>query len=140
MVITSLQRPHAKNAFSEAGSPIAFVALQGEYNLARREELVATLEAIPMCDIAIIDMREVTHIDATAVTSFVKLRKRLCQTRPAIVRIVGLQHSLYRFREVANLNQIFEAFDTIVDAMGEYGYTRQPANGYTVRFLKEALA
>ncbi len=140
MVTTSLQKPHAKNAFSQAASPIAFVALQGEYDRARREELVAALEAIPNCDIAIIDMREVTHIDATATTCFVNLRKRLCQTGLGIVRVVGLQRSLDQFREVAYRHQIFEAFETIVDAMGEYGYGRQAANGYTVPFLREALS
>ena len=131
MVTTVLRKPPAKDAFPQAASPVAIIGLQGEYDIARREELLATLQAIPTCDIAIIDMRQVTHIDATALTCFIQLRKRLRQSGPGIVRIVGLRPSLYRLYQIAYLHHIFEVFESIGDAMGEYGYTvnEQRVNG-----------
>ena len=122
MVTTLLRKPPAKDAFQQTASPVAVIGLQGEYDIARREELLAKLQAIPTCDIAIIDMRQVTHIDATALSCFIRLRERLCQSGPGIVRIVGLRPSLYRLYQIAYLHHIFEVFESIGDAMGEYGY------------------
>jgi anti-anti-sigma regulatory factor len=116
MISTLLRKPPAKDAFPETVSPVTVIGLQGEYNVARREELLAKLQAIPTCDIAIIDMRQVTQIDETALTYFIQLRKRLRRNGPGIVRIVGLSPGLDRVYE-------FETFESIGDAMGEYGYT-----------------
>jgi anti-anti-sigma factor len=123
MVTTLLGNPPARDALSQAANPVVIIALQGEYDITRREGMLAELHAISTCDIAIIDMREVTHIDTTALTCFIQLRNRLRQSGPGIVRIVGLRRSLYRLYEIANLHHIFELFETISDAMGEYGYT-----------------
>lgn len=122
MVTTLLRKPSAKDAFPQTACPVAVIGLQGEYGITRREELHAKLQAIPTCDIAIIDMRQVTHIDATALTCFIRLRERLCRSGPGIVRIVGLRPSLYRLYQIAYLHHIFEVFESIGDAMGEYGY------------------
>jgi anti-anti-sigma factor len=118
-----LGKPPARDAFLRAASPVVIIDLQGEYDIARREGLLAELHAIPTCDIAIIDMRQVTHLDTTALTCFVQLRKRLRRSGPGIVRIVGLRASLYRLYQIADLHHMFEVFETISDAMGEYGYT-----------------
>lgn len=123
MVTTLLRNLPAQDAFSRAANPVVIIGLQGEYDFTRREGMLAELHAIPTCDIAIIDMCEVTHLDTSALTCFIQLRNRLNQSGPAIVRIVGLRPSLYRLYEIANLHHIFEAFETISDAMGEYGYT-----------------
>jgi anti-anti-sigma factor len=128
MATTLLRKPPTKGAFSRAASPVAIVALHGDYGLDRREELLAKLQAIPICDIAIIDMRQVTHMDRTALTCFVQLRRRLRHNGPGIVRIVGLRPSLYRLYEMAYLHHIFEVFETIGGAMGEYGYAVNPSD------------
>ena len=122
MVTRLPRKPPAKDAFPQAASPVAIISLQGEYDIARREELLAKLQAIPTCDIAIIDMCQVTHIDATVLTCFIQLRKRLRLTGPGIVRIVGLSPTLYRLYQITHLHHIFEAFASIGGAMGEYGY------------------
>lgn len=106
--------------------PVAIVALQGEYDLFRREELLASLQAIPICDIAIIDMRQVVHIDATVLASLLKLKKRFGKNGKGIVRILGLKPRLYRLFQITGLHCIFEVFQTITDAMGEYGYSVKP--------------
>jgi|GEM_PF-6938485 len=123
MVATLLETPPAKDAFARAAKPVAIIDLQGEYDIARREGLLAELHAIPSCDIAIIDMRQVTHLDSTVLPCLMQLRKRLRRSGPGVVRIVGLQTSLYHFCEIADLHHIFEVFETIAGAMGEYGYT-----------------
>lgn len=106
-------------------SPITIITLRGEYDISRREELRAAFDAIPECEVAVIDMRRVTHIDTTVLTAFIRLRKRLLLNGPGIVRIVGLKSSLYRLYQIAELNHIFEVFETVREAMGEYGYTFQ---------------
>jgi anti-anti-sigma factor len=123
MVTTSLENPPAPTAVSRVANPVVIIALQGDYDITRPERMLSELHAIPTCDIAIVDMREVTHLDTTALTCFIQLRNRLRQSGRGIVRIVGLRPSLYRLYESTNLHHIFEAFETISDAMGEYGYT-----------------
>jgi len=123
MVTTSLRKPPAEDAFPPLANKVGIIALQGEYDIARREELLSELHAIPSCDIAIIDMREVTHLDTTVLASFIRLRKRLRQSGRGIVRIVGLSPELYRLFEITELHYDFEFFETIIDAMCEYGYT-----------------
>lgn len=115
MVTTLLEKP--------AASPVVIIDLQGAYDIGRRQGLIAQLQAIASCDIAIIDMRRVTHLDATALACFVQLRKRLRESGRGTVRIVGLKPTLYRFYQTADLDRDFELFETISDAMGEYGYT-----------------
>lgn len=122
MITALLEKPPAKNAVPRHANKVFIVVLQGQYDITRRERLRAELDAVPACDIAIIDMGDVTHLDTTALTCFIHLRKRLRQSGPGIVRIVGLRPSLYRLYEIANLHHGFEAFETISGAMGEYGY------------------
>lgn len=113
--------------FFERPPPIAIIALHGEYDVFRHEELLAAFRAIPICDIAIIDMRQVTHIDATVLACFLELKKRLRKSGKGIVRILGLKPALYRLFQLAGLHCIFEIFQTITGAMGEYGYNvKQP--------------
>jgi anti-anti-sigma factor len=123
MVTTLLGNPPDMDAFARSTNKVGIIALEGAYDIAGREGLLTELHAIPTCDIAIIDMREVTRLDSTALTCFIQLKKRLRQDGPGIVRIVGLRPSLYRVFEIANLRRNFEVFETISDAMGEYGYT-----------------
>jgi anti-anti-sigma regulatory factor len=122
MVTTLLEKPPAQDAFPQAASPVVIIDLRGDYGIARREGLLTELHAIPPCDIAIIDMREVTHLDPTVLTCLTQLRERLRRSGPGIVRIVGLRRCLYEVFEIAELHHMFEAFETIADAMGEYGY------------------
>lgn len=117
MTTTFVQRP----------PPVAIIGLQGEYDPSRREELFATLEAIPISDIVIIDMRQVTHINATVLASFLKLKKRMCVNGKGIVRILGLKPSLYRLFQITGFHYIFDVFPTVTDALGEFGYSvKQP--------------
>jgi anti-anti-sigma regulatory factor len=123
MVTTLLGTPPAEDVLLRAANPVAIVVLQGEYDSTRRAGLLAGLYAIPACDIAIVDMREVTHLDAAALTCFGQLRKRLRPSGPGTVRIVGLRPNLYRLFGIAGLHRDFEFFEAVSDAMGEYGYT-----------------
>lgn len=122
MAATLLRKPPVKDAFPQAASPVAIIVLRGKYDLARRDELLAKIQGIPICDIAIIDMREVTLMDQAALACFVQLRKRLQRYGPGTVRVVGVRPSLYRLYEAAYLYNVFDVFESIADAMGEYGY------------------
>jgi len=131
MVTALLAESPSTDAFSRAANPVAIVDLQGEYDITRREGLLAKLRGIPACDIAIIDMRQVTRLDATSLTYFIELRKRLRRSGSGIVRLVGLSPSLHRLFQIADRECSFEAFETVADAMGEYGYTVSPQHVHT---------
>lgn len=121
MVTALLAEPPSTDA-SRATNPVAIVNLQGEYDITRREGLRAKLQGIPVCDIAIIDMRQVTRLDATSLTCFMELRERLRRSGPGIVRLVGLSPAFHRLFHIADRECSFEAFETVADALGEYGY------------------
>ncbi|MGZ3506225.1 MAG: STAS domain-containing protein [Vulcanimicrobiaceae bacterium] len=123
MATTLLQQPPNEDAIPQGVGPVAIIVLEGEYDLSRRQELASTLQAIPICDIAIIDMGQVTYMDSTALTCFVQLKKRMRRNTQGVVRVVGLRARLHRLYEFAHLHQLFEIYATIGDAMGEYGYT-----------------
>lgn len=132
MVTALLAEPPSTDAFSRATNPVAIVDLHGEYDITRREELLAKLQGIPVCDIAIIDMRQVTRLDATSLTCFMELRKRLRRSGSGIVRLVGLSPAFHGLFHIADRECSFEAFETVADALGEYGYavSRQHVNTF----------
>lgn len=113
--------------FAQSPPPVAIIGMQGEYGLSRKAELLAALEEIPISDIVIIDMRQVTHIDVTVLASLLKLKKRMGENGKGIVRILGLRPSLYRLFQITGFHCIFEVFPSINDALGEFGYSvKQP--------------
>lgn len=105
---------------SSASGPVV-LQLSGEYDLLRREELEAQLSQAQFADIAILDMREVSYIDSTALTELVRLKKRMAQHGAGIVRLVAPQPNVQKIFALTQLEQIFPIFKTLGEAMYETG-------------------
>ncbi|HEV7180394.1 MAG TPA: STAS domain-containing protein [Candidatus Baltobacteraceae bacterium] len=87
----------------------ARIALSGEYDIGRQPELEAELARAGAGSTVELDMRDVTYIDSTALTCFIRLRKRL--GTDAVIRLFGLRPNIRRVFTLTNLESIFEMID-----------------------------
>lgn len=95
--------------YSHASSQDTVVLdLAGEYDIARQAELDAELAKAYSASAVVLDMREVTYIDSTALTCFIRLQKRLKENGPGRVQLSGVRPNVRRIFELTNLDQIFE--------------------------------
>jgi len=100
---------------AEAPSPsFALIALQGEYDLARQPELRSQLAAGTGFELVLLDLHDVTFIDATALTEFIRLKKQLAG--PAVVRVFGVTPHIRKLFHVTGLNTRFEIHDSLLSA------------------------
>lgn len=92
-----------------AGIEAVSVALRltGEYDISRREELEEQLAAAHDADVAVLDLREVPYLDSSALSCFIKLRKRMMERGPGILRIAGANPQVRRIFTLTNLDRIF---------------------------------
>ncbi|MGB8909185.1 MAG: STAS domain-containing protein [Candidatus Cybelea sp.] len=81
-----------------------YIALSGEYDLARKEELSSALAAITSGTPVTIDMRQVTYIDSTFLTEVTAMRLRR-QERPVI--LLGVAPNIARILMLAKLDRFF---------------------------------
>jgi anti-anti-sigma factor len=87
------------------------LSLVGDYDLVRREELDELLSAARTSRIAVLDMQEVSYIDSTALTCFIRLKKRMAKHGPAIICILHPQQRVRRVIELARLDELFDLID-----------------------------
>lgn len=92
---------------SPKGGPAA-IFLSGEYDLARREELERELSSAGQSDTVVLDLSDVTYLDSTALTCFIRLRKRMMARGECRIRLAGVRPQIRRLFQVSNLDQVFE--------------------------------
>ena len=92
------------------------IALSGEFDIARQLELDEMLQAAYAAHIAILDLRAVSYMDSTALSCLLRLKKRMADAGPAIVRLVAPQRAIVRLLDVTRLNTVFETYDTLAGA------------------------
>jgi anti-anti-sigma factor len=92
-----------------AGPDVVSVAvrLSGEYDISRQDVLEEQLAAAHDADVAVLDLRDVPYLDSSALSSFIKLRKRMMERGPGIVRIAGASPQVRRIFQLTNLDRIF---------------------------------
>ncbi|HEY8298060.1 MAG TPA: STAS domain-containing protein [Candidatus Baltobacteraceae bacterium] len=101
-----------------ANDDLIFVLrLSGEYDLTRREELRLRLREAPFTERATLDMRDVTFMDATALTELIRLKERL--TGPAVVRMIQVQPNVRRLLRITGLDKRFEIHDALLSPAPE---------------------
>lgn|GEM_PF-1306459 len=91
-----------------AGDEPVLIELSGEYDLARRDELEQQLSSAYTAAIAVIDLRDVTYIDSTALACLIRLKKRMTEHGPAIVQLRSVQPQVFRVFELTQLDKVFE--------------------------------
>ena len=95
----------------------AVVRLFGEYDIYRQSELERQLSVAYLADIAVLDVRDVSYIDSTAIALLIRLKKRMAEHGPAFVRLAGAQGNVRRVLHLAGLDQVFELYDTVEEAL-----------------------
>lgn len=92
-----------------AESAMTSVALRlaGEYDISRQEELEEDLACALDADVAVLDLSEVSYLDSSTLTSLIRLRKRMMERGPGIVKIAGAPPQVRRIFSLTNLDKIF---------------------------------
>jgi anti-anti-sigma factor len=93
----------------------ALITLEGEYDLSRRDELRSQLDAATLRDVALLDMRHVTLIDAAGLGELIKLRERMAD--PAVIRVIGASRSIRTLFHNTGLDLRFEMHDSFSDTL-----------------------
>jgi len=99
---------------AKSRSSTALIVLHGEYDLARQQELRHGFAASPLFEVVQIDMRDVTSIDATALSEFVRLKERMWGF--GTVRIIGATPHICRLFHITGLDVRFEMHDSFRNA------------------------
>jgi anti-anti-sigma factor len=90
----------------------AEIALRGDLNAERLEELRHCLRPAESADVAVLDFAEVSYIDSTALTALVLLKNRMSKNGgSAIVRITHANKTVRRILGVCRLDTVFELTD-----------------------------
>ncbi len=86
------------------GSDHYAIALAGEYDIARKQELATTLAGVTNGKPVSIDMHDVTYVDSTFLSELAAMRLRLNE-RP--VTLIGVQGNVARIMRLAKLDRFF---------------------------------
>lgn len=84
------------------------IELEGEYDLARKEELASHLGSLLESAPVTIDMRNVTYVDSTFLGELASLRVRL-ENQP--VTLLGAQPNVKRVLAITKLDRFFTFSD-----------------------------
>ncbi len=85
------------------------ITLEGEYDLARKDELVSHLSTVSKGSPVTIDMRAVTYIDSTFLGELAAFRVRL---ENESVTLAGVQPNIQRVLSITNLDRFFAFADS----------------------------
>lgn len=87
------------------------IRLSGEYDIGRQSELEAALADADPASPVVVDLSDVSYIDSTALSCFIRLHKRVRESGSGIVRLVGVRPNIRRILNVTKLDDIFEIED-----------------------------
>lgn len=82
------------------------VALSGEIDIASRVSIVEAFDQISDCDLAIVDLRAVTYIDSTGLSTLIALKRRL-RAIGGDVHLVLSDPRVIRLIQVCGFDKIF---------------------------------
>lgn len=85
-------------------APANVVRLEGEWDLARRQELEALLSRLRMDGEATIDLRGCTYADSTVLSALAILRVKFADVP---VTLFGPSPQLHRLLKLANFDKLF---------------------------------
>ena len=93
------------------------IALKGELDVARRDELEQM--AVIACDgdLAIVDMTEVTFLDSTVLNWLVRTKQAL-ERKSGQLRVIAPNGIVTRLVSIAGLEGVIEVFPTQLEAQG----------------------
>ena len=90
---------------------VARIRLCGEFDIFRKDELMATLSQAQDASVVVLDLSETTFIDATTLSSLLQLRKRIRAGGHGAVHIVGARPHIRKLLLITGLDKVFEVHD-----------------------------
>lgn len=90
--------------FGRTGESVEIVRLSGEYDLSRKDEIVALFQSVDSQPL-VIDLTDVTYVDSTILREFSRL-KALDTQRSITLR--GANEHVRRILEIVQFDKIFE--------------------------------
>jgi anti-anti-sigma factor len=84
------------------------VVLEGEWDLARKEELEELLGRLSLDGDATIDMRGCTYADSTVLAALAAIRAKFADKQ---VTLLGPSRQLVRVLKIANFDRLFRILD-----------------------------
>ncbi len=88
------------------------IELYGEFDLSRRDELIAALDGAANADIAHLRFIGTPYMDSTALGCLIRLRKAMLERNPrARICIVAPSPQMRKLFDIAGMNEIFEITD-----------------------------
>ncbi|HEY1656095.1 MAG TPA: STAS domain-containing protein [Candidatus Tumulicola sp.] len=93
------------------------VTFDGEYDIARKEEMRAKLEALASVPRALLDFSRVTYMDSTAVTELLRLHK--IRAERSLDRETIVLGGVQKLFELLQLNKVFRLVDSMEDGLSE---------------------
>ena len=87
------------------------IALRGELTVLTQPELARALHSAHHYDRVTLDLREVTYLDASSLTCFLELRRRMpSASEPRVRLIVSKQH--VRMLRIVHFDSVFEIWES----------------------------
>jgi anti-anti-sigma factor len=84
------------------------IELNGEYDLAQREEMASLFEALRSDGPAVIDLTKVTYVDSMFLSELIKLRRRF---REHPITLVGANGNVADLLRLVSFDELFEVSD-----------------------------
>lgn len=96
------------NARARAPELVHSIALEGEWDLARRQELWTLLSRLSLDGEATIDLRGCTYADSTILSALAMLRVKFADKG---ITLVGPSPQLQRILRIADFDELFKIVD-----------------------------
>lgn len=97
--------------------PDIVIRLSGEYDISRQDELDRELAPAYDCRVAVLDMTGVSYMDSTGLALLINLKKRMTVRSGGVLRIAAPQANVRRVLELTRLDEIFEVYDSLDEAL-----------------------
>jgi anti-anti-sigma factor len=96
------------------------VALAGEYDINRRDELWDKVATATLFDVAVIDLARVTYFDSTALYCFMRLKREM-EERGGVVVFANVNARIQRQFSVCGFDKLFQLFPSVDHAQAAFG-------------------
>lgn len=84
------------------------IELEGEYDVARRSEVVSIFKSVPSGEPVVIDLTKVTYLDSLFMQELVLLNRRLGELP---ITLVGANPNIRRLLQIVGFDQLFQLAD-----------------------------
>lgn len=96
------------------------ITLAGEFDIYSADALVQALAPANDRADVVVDLTAVRYLDSTALTAFIRMRKRRTIANLGPCRLVGLNANLRRLFSVTHLDEVWPIHDTLEQAVESF--------------------